>query len=197
MDDRLADHRVQAGHPIRKPFWDMSTVQGKIGGPSSSSHQSSYLPLRDLTIPLYTTSTGRFPSRSIIPLQRRDGSAMFVPPRPAPMPLRCPARASITPHPDRPPPFLGPEKSSDNLARGTNGSNPCTLQSGHWLVGIVDWPNLAGLPGVACESCVLSTSNGPAPRQVGRDGSPVGGCASSASTGIDARCGGPDGVMRE
>src|SRR4029077_16625694 len=30
-------------------------------------------------------------------------------------------------------------------------------------------------------SCVLSTWNGPAPRQVGRDGSPVGGCASSAA----------------
>lgn len=74
--------------------------------------------------------------------------------------------------------------------RGTSGSNPCTLQSGYWLVGIVDWPNRAGLPGVARESCVLSTWKGPAPRQVGRDGSPVGGCASSASTGIDARCGG-------
>src|SRR6267378_4324277 len=24
---------------------------------------------------------------------------------------------------------------------GTEGSNPCTLQSGYWLVGIVDWPN--------------------------------------------------------
>src|ERR1700732_2257214 len=78
------------------------------------------------------------------------------------------------------------------FSRGTDGSNPCTLQSGHWLVGIVDWPNRAGLPGVARESCVLSTWNGPAPRQVGRDGSPVGGCALSASTGIDARCGGPD-----
>jgi hypothetical protein len=66
------------------------------------------------------------------------------------------------------------------------------FQGGYWLVGIVDWPNRAGLPGVARESCVLSTWNGPAPRQVGRDGSPVGGCASSASTGIDARCGGPD-----
>jgi hypothetical protein len=40
---------------------------------------------------------------------------------------------------------------------GTSGSNPCTLQSGYWLVGIVDWPNRAGLPGVARESCVLST----------------------------------------
>jgi len=37
-----------------------------------------------------------------------------------------------------------------------------------------------------------SRSRGHHPRQVGRDGSPVGGCASSASTGIDARCGGPD-----
>ena len=40
-------------------------------------------------------------------------------------------------------------------ARGTEGSNPCTLQGGYWLVGIVDWPNRAGLPGVARESCVL------------------------------------------
>src|ERR1700726_1688427 len=63
---------------------------------------------------------------------------------------------------------------------------PVPFKSGYWLVGIVHWPNRAGLPGVARESCVLSTSRGPAPRQVGRDGSPVGGCASSASTGIDA-----------
>src|SRR5690348_6051136 len=35
--------------------------------------------------------------------------------------------------------------------RGTDGSNPCALQSGYWLVGIVDWPNRAGLPGVARE----------------------------------------------
>src|SRR5712675_1621537 len=27
--------------------------------------------------------------------------------------------------------------------------NPCTLQSGYWLVGIVDWPDRAGLPGAA------------------------------------------------
>src|SRR6267142_1588845 len=89
----------------------------------------------------------------------------------------------------------GPTGWSRKLAsplRGTSSSNSCTLQSGYWLVGIVDWPNRAGLPGVARESCVLSTWNGPAPRQVGRDGSPVGGCASSASTGIDARRGGPD-----
>ena len=33
-----------------------------------------------------------------------------------------------------------------------HGSNPCTFQSGYWLVGIVDWPNRAGLPGVAHES---------------------------------------------
>ena len=37
----------------------------------------------------------------------------------------------------------------------TESSNPCTLQSGYWLVGIVDWPNRAGLPGVARESCVF------------------------------------------
>src|SRR5580704_11891656 len=95
-------------------------------------------------------------------------------------------------HSDRPEGPSPPRKSSDILARGTDSSNPCTFQSGYWLVGVVDWPNRAGLPGVARESCVLSTWKGPAPRQVGRDGSPVGGCASSASTGIDARRGGPD-----
>jgi hypothetical protein len=35
---------------------------------------------------------------------------------------------------------------------GTSGSNPCTLQGGYRLVGIVDWPDRAGLPGVALES---------------------------------------------
>src|SRR5437667_12494594 len=44
MDDSLADHRAQAGHSIREPFWDTSAVQRKIGSPSSSSHQSSCLP---------------------------------------------------------------------------------------------------------------------------------------------------------
>src|SRR5437762_13034851 len=39
--------------------------------------------------------------------------------------------------------------SSFRRMRGTEGSNPCTLQSGYWLVAIVDWPNRAGLPGVA------------------------------------------------
>src|SRR5712672_1030407 len=39
-----------------------------------------------------------------------------------------------------------------SFARGTESSNPCTLQSGYWLVGIVDWPDRAGLPGVAHES---------------------------------------------
>ena len=38
------------------------------------------------------------------------------------------------------------------ILRGTEGSNPCTLQSGYWLVGIVDWPDRAGLPGVAPRS---------------------------------------------
>jgi hypothetical protein len=47
-----------------------------------------------------------------------------------------------------------PPRSS---SRRTDSSNPCTFQSGYWLVGIVDWPNRAGLPGVARESCVLST----------------------------------------
>ena len=31
-------------------------------------------------------------------------------------------------------------READCFARGTDGSNPCTLQSGYWLVGIVDWP---------------------------------------------------------
>jgi hypothetical protein len=31
-------------------------------------------------------------------------------------------------------------KTELTLAGGTEGSNPCTLQSGYWLVGIVDWP---------------------------------------------------------
>src|SRR5438132_1130336 len=34
---------------------------------------------------------------------------------------------------------------------------PVPFKAVNWLVGIVDWPNRAGLPGVACESCVLST----------------------------------------
>jgi hypothetical protein len=41
---------------------------------------------------------------------------------------------------------------SGSFGRGTEGSNPCTLQGGYWLVGIVDWPDRAGLPGVALES---------------------------------------------
>ena len=51
-------------------------------------------------------------------------------------------------HADNLRPFSSP-KITRAFARGTGGSNPCTLQSGHWLVGIVDWPNRAGLPGVA------------------------------------------------
>jgi hypothetical protein len=35
--------------------------------------------------------------------------------------------------------------------RRTKGSNPCTLQSGYWLVDIIDWSSRAGLPGVARE----------------------------------------------
>jgi hypothetical protein len=35
---------------------------------------------------------------------------------------------------------------------GSRGLKPCTLKSGYWLVGIVDWPDRAGLPGVARES---------------------------------------------
>jgi hypothetical protein len=45
----------------------MSAVQRKIGSPNSSSHQSSCLPLRGLTIPLYTTTNrvSRFPSQHL------------------------------------------------------------------------------------------------------------------------------------
>src|SRR6266446_5923839 len=63
---------------------------------------------------------------------------------------------------------------------------------------VIGWSALStGRTGPACRESptnprVLSTWSGPAPRQVGRDGSPVGGCASSASTGIDGRRGGPD-----
>src|SRR5437773_3166246 len=45
MDNCLADHRAQAGHPVCEPLRDMSAVQRKIGSPSSSSHQSSCLSL--------------------------------------------------------------------------------------------------------------------------------------------------------
>src|ERR1700751_1298500 len=51
--------------------------------------------------------------------------------------------------------------------RGTEGSNPCTLQSGYWLVDIVDWSGRAGRPGVARESpCSehLERSSAPAGR---------------------------------
>src|SRR5260370_38662799 len=46
----------------------------------------------------------------------------------------------------------GEARKALSLSRGTEGSNPCTLQRGYWLVGIVDWPDRAGLPGVARES---------------------------------------------
>ena len=74
---------------------------------------------------------------------------------------------------------------------GTEASNPCILQSGYQPVGIIDWSTGPARLELPENPRVLSTWSGPAPRQVGRDGSPVGGCASSASTGIDARCGGP------
>jgi len=50
------------------------------------------------------------------------------------------------------------------------------LQSGYWLVGIVDWPKTGRLPGVARESWVLSTSRGTCPRAGRPRRSPVGGC---------------------
>src|SRR4029077_9687275 len=43
---------------------------------------------------------------------------------------------------------------------GTEDSNPCTLQSGYWLVGIVDWPNRAGLPEVAREAVLSPAARG-------------------------------------
>jgi hypothetical protein len=56
MNDRLADHRAQASHSIRKPLWDMSALQRQIGSPNSSSHQFilSYR-VRNLAIPLFPT----------------------------------------------------------------------------------------------------------------------------------------------
>jgi hypothetical protein len=58
-------------------------------------------------------------------------------------------------------------KKASALLRGTEGSNPCTLQSGYWLVDIVDWSSRAGRPGVARESpCSehLERSSAPAGR---------------------------------
>src|SRR3954454_16851958 len=40
MDDGFADHRAEAGHPIRQPFPHMPTVQRQIGGFGSTSHQT-------------------------------------------------------------------------------------------------------------------------------------------------------------
>src|SRR3979490_2660032 len=63
---------------------------------------------------------------------------------------------------------------------------------------VIGWSALStGRTGPACRESpsnprVLSTWSGPAPRQVDRDGSPVGGCASSAGTGVDGRGGGPE-----
>jgi hypothetical protein len=37
-------------------------------------------------------------------------------------------------------------------ADGEADMNPCTLQSGYRPVGVVDWSDRAGLPGVALES---------------------------------------------
>lgn len=59
------------------------------------------------------------------------------------------------------------------------------------LVLFVDWPD-----GPACRErpfapCAVSTWGGRVPRWVGRDASPVGSCARSASTGIDRHRGGP------
>src|SRR5207237_7576791 len=45
--------------------------------------------------------------------------------------------ATIHSHPDGPPARLVGEEMVTPLRGGTTSSNPCTLQSGYWLVGIV------------------------------------------------------------
>jgi hypothetical protein len=64
-------------------------------------------------------------------------------------------------------------------------------RSGYWLAGNVDWPERAGLPGVVRKSCVFEHLDLRPGRLVATE-VPWEVCASNASTGIDARCGGPD-----
>jgi hypothetical protein len=38
VDDRLADHRTEARHPIGQPFRDVATMQWQIGASGFASH---------------------------------------------------------------------------------------------------------------------------------------------------------------
>jgi hypothetical protein len=85
------------------------------------------------------------------------------------------------------------------------GSNrrpsPCTLQCVHKPVSLLDWRDRASLTRAThCPLC-FEHLGGRVPRRVGRDASPVGSCAESASTRNDARRGSParrtGGVMTD
>jgi len=39
MDNRFADHRSEAGHPIGEPSGNLSSMQRQVGGSSSQGHQ--------------------------------------------------------------------------------------------------------------------------------------------------------------
>src|ERR1700741_3596809 len=43
MDNRFADHRSEAGHPVGEPFGNLSSVQRQVGGSSPLGHRSSVL----------------------------------------------------------------------------------------------------------------------------------------------------------
>src|SRR4051794_7479072 len=43
VDNGLADQRAQAGHPIRKPLRNATTMQRKVGRPGFIGHQSNCL----------------------------------------------------------------------------------------------------------------------------------------------------------
>jgi hypothetical protein len=43
MDNRFADHRPEAGHPVGEPSGNLSSVQRQVGGSSPLGHQSSVL----------------------------------------------------------------------------------------------------------------------------------------------------------
>ena len=39
MDNRFADHRAEASHPVGKPPGNLSSVQRQVGDSSSQGHQ--------------------------------------------------------------------------------------------------------------------------------------------------------------
>src|ERR1700758_2235816 len=43
IDNRFADHRPEAGHPVGEPPRNLSSVQRQVGGSSPLGHQSSVL----------------------------------------------------------------------------------------------------------------------------------------------------------